>query len=145
MVEIITKAVIGKKQINGSRKHIIEPAIKPNYILGCWINNNNVNSKLDKETIILNGSYDINIWYSYNNNTQTSIFTKKIEYQEKEKVLLNNNIVDKNKLSTIIHCSKELAPTDVKILDDRQIQVYVSKAIEVEIVGEVKIKVEESK
>lgn len=145
MVEIITKAVIGKAKISGSKKQIIESTIKPNTILGCWIINHNVNSKLDKETVIVNGSYDINIWYSYNNNTQTSVLTKKIEYQEKGVCFLSNNIIDKNKIDTIINCYKQPTATDAKILDDGQIQVYVSKGIEVEVVGEVKIKIEESK
>lgn len=145
MIEIITEAVIGKAKMSGSKEQTIEPTIKPNIILGCWIINHNVNTKLDKETIILNGSYDINIWYSYNNNTQTSVLTKKIEYQEKGVVFLENNIVDKNKIYTVTHCYKEPTPTDAKILDDGQIQVYVSKGIEVEVVGEVKVKIEESK
>lgn len=144
MTEIITKAIVGKSKTSGSEKFILEPSIEPDTILGCWIINHKVISKLDldKKEINLDGSFDVNIWYSYNNNIQTIVFTKKIEYKEVLEFFLNENITN-DKLDTIVNCYENPIASDVKILEDKKIQIYISKGIEIEVVGEVKIKVEE--
>ena len=39
--------------------------------------------------IVINGSYDVNLWYSYDNNTKTSVITKNIPYKELVTAFLN--------------------------------------------------------
>ncbi len=147
MTEIITKAIVGSSKVCGSEKYTLTPSVKPNAILGCWIINHKTTTKLDLDTeeIILNDSFEINLWYSYNNNTQTTVFSEKIEYQERLDFILNESVLNMKELDTIINCYKEPTVTDPKILDDGRIQVYISEGIQVELVGEVRVKIEEEK
>lgn len=81
--EIITKAVCGKGHKFTNEKKTITPNYKPTSILGCWVINHLYNArKKSQEAIEVNGSYDVNIWYSYNDNTKTEVVTERIKYSD---------------------------------------------------------------
>lgn len=80
--EIITKAVVAKGRKFTKSTHTICPAHHPTSILGCWIiNHEYVAVKVGKK-VEVKGSYDINVWYSYNNNTKTDVATEKVHYTD---------------------------------------------------------------
>lgn len=79
--EIITKAVCGKGRKFSKEEHKVSPPHRPTSILGCWVINHLYNAKIkSKDTVEINGSYDINIWYSYNDNTKTEVVTERVTY-----------------------------------------------------------------
>src|SRR5690625_3064277 len=81
--EIIAKAVIGKGRKFTKENHSIAPAHRPSSILGCWVINHLYHAKKKSEdTVEVNGSYDINIWYSYNDNTKTDVITERVNYTD---------------------------------------------------------------
>ena len=49
--------------------------------LGCWVINHNFRGSVVNNSIIVSGSYDVNIWYSYLNNTKTNVMIKKFSYE----------------------------------------------------------------
>src|SRR5690625_5533002 len=72
--EIITKAVIGKGRKYTKENHFIKPPHQPSSILGCWVINHLYNAKMkSKKSVQIQGSYDINVWYSYNDNIKTEV------------------------------------------------------------------------
>lgn len=79
--EIITKAVCGKGRKFTKESNTISPSHRPSSILGCWVINHLYNAKKkSKDVVEVNGSYDINIWYSYNDNTKTEVVTERVTY-----------------------------------------------------------------
>lgn len=144
MTEIITKAVVGKSKVDGSEKFAFIPCVKADTILGCWVINHQLSSKLDLENkkIILDESFSVNIWYAYDDNSKTTVLERKIELQEELDFYLNENIIN-NKLDTIINCYRKPSITNSRILDNGKLQVCISKGIEVKVIGEVIIKIEE--
>ena len=94
--EIVTKAVIGKGKKKYQNSYEITVENTPSTVLGCWIINHNFKAHELNDTIVIDGEYDANIWYSYDNDTKTAVTTKKITYQEKEKLHTDNHdIVNK--------------------------------------------------
>ena len=82
--EIVTKAVIGKGKKKYQEKYQVEVEQKPTTILGCWIINHNFQGKEVNERIAITGSFDANIWYSYDNDTKTTVVTKTLTYKAEE-------------------------------------------------------------
>ena len=78
--EIVTKAVIakGKKLFTTENKVNVENS--PSTILGCWVINHNFNGVKSGDSIRINGSYDVNIWYSYDNDTKTQVIKETNNY-----------------------------------------------------------------
>lgn len=138
--EIVTKAVIGKgKKIY---KNDYELTIDSNVdtVLGCWVINHNMSGRVEGDKIRIKGSYDINIWYSYNNNTKTNVVSQKIYYDEVVRVRVreNSELSDNNEI--IIRALKNPACIDVEAIDNK-IKYTISKELGIEIVGDTKVRI----
>ena len=136
--EIVTKAVIGKGKKTYKDNYEISVEQKPSTILGCWIINHNFKGKELNNKIIITGSYDINIWYAYDNDTKTTVITKTIEYTEEEELTVKEkNIVNKD---IIIRSLKQ--PTCISAKEEGNIiKVEIEKELGIEIVGDTKIRI----
>ena len=84
--EIVTKTIIGKGKREFKNTYEMETEVSVDTVLGCWVINHDIKGVKDGEYIKINGSYDINIWYSYDNNTKTNVISRKEYYEEKVKV-----------------------------------------------------------
>ncbi|UHA73060.1 outer spore coat protein CotE [Paenibacillus sp. 481] len=80
--EIITKAVCGKGRKFSVVTHKVTPPHNPTSILGAWIINHQYEAVRAGDGIEVIGTYDINIWYSYSNNSQTDVAKESISYVE---------------------------------------------------------------
>lgn len=136
--EIVTKAVIGKGKKKYKDKYEITVEEKPTTILGCWIINHNFEAKETNNKIVIDGSFDANIWYSYNNDTKTTVVNKKITYQEEETLIpKDNNIVNKD---IIVRSLKQ--PTCISAKEDgNTIILEIEKELGIEIIGDTKVKI----
>ncbi|GIO11543.1 spore coat protein E [Cohnella xylanilytica] len=80
--EIITKAVCGKGRKFSTVTHTVTPPHHPTSILGAWIINHQYEAAKSGSGVEVIGSYDINIWYSYDKNSQTDVAKETISYVE---------------------------------------------------------------
>ncbi|WP_422664944.1 outer spore coat protein CotE [Aneurinibacillus uraniidurans] len=71
--EIITKAVCGRGRKFSETTHTVTPSHKAVTILGAWVINHTYRANKIGEAVEVSGSYEFNIWYSYNNNTDTKV------------------------------------------------------------------------
>jgi spore coat protein E len=78
--EIITKAVCGKGRKFSQVSHTVVPPHAPTSILGAWIINNQYEAQKAGESVEVVGTYDINIWYSYDKNTKTDVAKETVSY-----------------------------------------------------------------
>ena len=136
--EIVTKAVIGKGKKKYKDTYEITVDQKPSTVLGCWIINHNFEAKEENNKILIHGSYDANIWYSYDNDTKTTVVSKKITYQEEEQLTIKDkNIVNKD---IIIRSLKQ--PTCISAKEDGNIiKLEIEKELGIEIIGDAKVKI----
>lgn len=80
--EIITKAVCGKGRKFTQATHTVTPSHRPSSILGCWIINHEYDASKKGDCVEVEGCYDINVWYSYNDNTKTEVVTERVSYKD---------------------------------------------------------------
>ena len=81
--EIVTKAVIGKAKKTSGNKFTVETDERPDTVLGCWVINNTFNGANNHGSVLITGAFDVNVWYSYDNDSKTTVVNKKIEYIQK--------------------------------------------------------------
>lgn len=136
--EIVTKAVIGKGKKKYKNTYSIQVDETPSTILGCWIINHNFEAKDNNDVISINGSFDANVWYSYDSDTKTKVVTKKINYTEEE--TLNVPSTDVTNKNVIVRALKQ--PTCISAKeDDHTINLEIEKELGIEIVGDTKVKI----
>jgi spore coat protein E len=80
--EIITKAICGKGRKFSTVTHTVTPPHGPTSILGAWIINHQYEAVSAGDGIEVIGTYDINIWYSYDKNSQTDVAKETVSYVE---------------------------------------------------------------
>ena len=136
--EIVTKAVIAKGKKSTSNKYTLEPEEIPNTILGCWVINNTFNGTSVGDSIIVNGSFDVNVWYSYDNDSKTAVSTKKYNYSDTMHIKSLNSLDSRPEV--LVKSLKQPTVADVKI-DNGVVNLSIDKELGIEIVGNTKIKV----
>ncbi|UFU01107.1 outer spore coat protein CotE [Radiobacillus kanasensis] len=139
--EIITKAVIGKGRKFVQDTNTISPSHRPTSILGCWVINHLYNAKKKGENIVeINGSYDVNIWYSYNDNTKTEVVTERVNYCDHIKLSVKDENTVSDDYEVFAKVIQQPNCLDCKIsTQDHKIVVEVEREFLVEVVGETKV------
>ncbi|WP_099158174.1 outer spore coat protein CotE [Virgibacillus ndiopensis] len=141
--EIITKAVCGKGRKFTQATHSISPSHRPSSILGCWVINHLYNAKKKSEdTVEVNGSYDINIWYSYNDNTKTEVVTERVTYCDVIPLSVKDDHCLNDDYDVIAKVIQQPNCLECKIANQgHKIVVEIEREFVVQIIGETKISV----
>ena len=137
--EIISKAVISKGKKTFSQQDSLEVSNTPTTVLGCWVINHQFSGIKQNNQIIISGSYDINIWYSYDNDTKTDVIKSTHNYTETVKMKDIDTEYDNS--SIIVRSLTDPKCVDVKI-DGNTILYQVDLELGIELVGDVKVKIE---
>ncbi len=138
--EIVTKAVIGKTKKLCKDNFKVSVNDKVSNVLGCWIINHTFSGSGNNNIVNVNGSYDVNIWYSYDDNTKTNVYVHNYSYTENVNVKLKNeeSLTNKNEIIVRSLTAPQVSSVNAK---DNVIDITVEKEIGVEIVGDVKVRV----
>ena len=135
--EIVTKAVVSKGKKLFTTNNSVS-VTNPSTILGCWIINHNFSGTKNNNQIIIDGSYDVNIWYSYDNDTKTDVVKETNSYHE---VIHMRNINEIDGEEIIVRSLKQPNPVKVDI-NGNKINYVIEKELGIELVGDVKVKIE---
>ncbi len=136
--EIVTKAVVGKGKKTSRNEYTVQTEHMPDTVLGCWVINHKFKGSKKGNEIIVDGSFDINIWYSYDNDSKTAVDFKTFTYSDVMNMKLESLDIEKEDI--IIKALKQPTVSDVKIKDGL-INLNIEKDLGVEVVGNTKVKI----
>ncbi|NGP44058.1 outer spore coat protein CotE [Bacillaceae bacterium SIJ1] len=140
--EVITKAVCGKGKKFTQTSHSISPQHRPTSILGCWIINHRYEAKKRGDVVVVDGRYDVNIWYSCENNTKTQVCTETISYTDEVPLKVKDEEgfgVDEEVIARVLQQPNCLEAN----ISERgnKVLVEVEREFLVEIIGDTKVRV----
>ena len=136
--EIITQAVIAKGKKRTLNKY---PFVIENYdkILGCWIANHRYNATFKKGQPIVLGTFDVHLWYSYNDDSnflkQTVSYMNELDLVKKESRNFNEND------ELMVVCNREPKCISVNKTDEC-VLIEIEKEISLSVIGKTTMKVE---
>lgn len=137
--EIVTKAVIGKGKKYYKNTYSITVEQTPTTVLGCWVINHKFKGFEENGKIVITGSFDVNIWYSYDNDTKTTVVSRPIKYRE---------VVSVNQRATTDSATKDIIvrslrqPSCINAKENgKSIDFEIEKELGIEIVGDTKVKI----
>ncbi|MEG0994811.1 MAG: outer spore coat protein CotE [Bacilli bacterium] len=137
--EIVTKAVIGKGKKTFTNTKSLVLNNNASTILGCWVINHNFKGEKVGDTINASGSYDVNIWYSYEGDSKTEVVSDTVNYSELVRVSVPKEI-DVNGEEVIVRSIKQ--PTCTKAeLQNGKVNYVIENELGIEVVGDVKLKI----
>ena len=138
--EIVTKTVLGKGKRLFTNHYSLTPEEKPSTILGCWVINHRFEGQKEQNKIRVKGTSDVNIWYSYDNNTKTIVSKQTITYDELLNVNKKRESNIGNNVEVIVESLKDPTCTKVEIKDGK-IEYDIEKELGIEIVGDAKVRI----
>ena len=125
--EIVTKAVIAKGKKVCNFNAIVEPDNETFSILGCWVINHNFTATLDQDCVKIDGSFEINIWYAYEENSKTEVARQIVKNVTSSK-------------DVIVRVLQQPTCTNASITENGiEVEVMLEEAVDV--IGETKIAV----
>ena len=139
--EILTKAIIakGKKNIKESLKCDVNNNVSK--VLGCWIINHNNEVYKQNQKIFIKGSFEINLWYGYDDNTKCGMYTFNYDFNNEipytftlEKITLNEKNDVKSYVIIEPSCSN-------MTFSEKQRCVDIIREYEIDIIGETKLRI----
>lgn len=137
--EIVTKAVVAKGKKTIRIKDSIIPKAGLFSVLGCWIINHDFHGELiDKNKVRVEGTAEIDVWASFNDNTSTDVVKKTIHYEETIKTRQLVKELCGDELNALVRVTNQPTCTNVCIQDD-EIIVDVVFELVAEIIGETKV------
>ena len=139
--EIVTKAIIGKGKKYFKNGYSLEVSEQPTTVLGCWVINHNFKGYKINDKIGVEGSYDVNIWYSYDNDSKTTVVNKKVTYNDLFNVKIKDDVELTSDTDIIVRSLKQPNCTSVNIEENGNISFDIEKELGIEIIGETKVKI----
>lgn len=137
--EIVTKAVVGKGKKYYKNTYTIDVGTDVDTVLGAWVINHKFSGKDIGKKIEIDGSFDVNLWYSHDNDTKTSVITKTLTYKDVVEVS-QREIIDNGEKDIIVRSLK--GPSCISAKEDgNNIIIDIEKELGVEIVGDTKVKI----
>lgn len=138
--EIVTKAVIGKGKKHFRNTYTLTTDDNVDTVLGCWVINHNIKGLNNNGMVQIKGSFDVNIWYSYENNTKTNVINRSISYEELVSVKLKEDKTLTDNSEIIIRSLKNPSCTDVNV-SEGNIEYVIEKELGIEIIGDTKVRI----
>lgn len=90
--------------------------------------------------IVIDGSFDVNIWYSFDGDTKTNVINKKINYSVCEAVRTRSDSSITDDTEVIVRSLKQPTCSNVKVVDGN-IEFTIDKELGIEIIGDTKAKI----
>ena len=137
--EIVTKAVIGKGKKYFKNNYSILTENNANTILGCWVINHSFKGYEKNDKVNIDGNFDINIWYSYDDDKKTAVASKNIPYSESLSVKTKEGTTLKGS-DVIVRVLKQPSCNNVNIKDD-VIEFDIEKELGIEVINDEKVKI----
>lgn len=137
--EIVTKAVIGKGKKHYKNTYSITTEQIPTTVLGCWVINHKFEGFEENNKITVTGSFDVNIWYSYDNDTKTTVTTETINYKEVTSVN-QKATTDSTTKDIIVRSLRQPSCINAKE-NGKSIDFEIEKELGIEVVGDTKVKI----
>ena len=113
--EIVLSEKAPLKNTSRSNKYSLEVENAPTTILGCWVINHKFKGYKTNDKIGVSGSYDVNIWYSYDNDSKTAVVNKNISYDDLFNVKLRENADLSSDTDIIVRTLKQPSCSGVNI------------------------------
>lgn len=138
--EIVTKAVIGKAKKTTTSSFSLTPNERPDTVLGCWVINHSFRGRNNQGSVLVSGEFDVNVWYSYENDSKTTVSSARFQYNDPMNIRLkdNNHLTDSSEI--IVRSLKQPTVTNVSV-DNGVVKLEIEKELGIEVVGDTKLKV----
>ncbi|GMA48899.1 spore coat protein E [Alicyclobacillus contaminans] len=138
--EIMAHAVCGRGSKYSQTTYTIRPANRPTTIGGCWVMNHSYEAELVGDYVEVRGRFDVNVWYSYNGNSETAVAKDTVSYVEQIALRDLDLSADRETREVEVRVLQNPNCLDAAVTGNgSEILVRVEKELGVEVIGRTKL------
>lgn len=138
--EILAHAVCGRGSKYSQTTYTIRPANRPTTIGGCWVMNHTYEAELVGDYVEVHGRCDVNVWYSYNGNSETAVAKDTVSYVEQIALRDLDTNADRETREIAVRVIQSPNCLDATVTGNgSEILVRVEKELGVEVIGRTKL------
>ncbi|WP_067931284.1 outer spore coat protein CotE [Alicyclobacillus kakegawensis] len=138
--EIVANAVCGRGSKYSQTTYTVRPTNRPSTIGGCWVMNHHYDAELVGDYVEVHGRFDINVWYSYNGNSETAVAKDTVSYVEQIALRDLDAACERDSRQVEVRVLQSPNCLDATITGNgSEILVRVEKEIGVELIGQTKL------
>jgi spore coat protein E len=138
--EIVAHAVCGRGSKYSQTTYTIRPANRPSTIGGCWVMNHSCDAELVGDYVEVHGRFTLNVWYSYNDNSETAVAKDTVSYVEQIALRDLDTGCDRDTRTVEVRVVQPPNCLDATITGNgSEILVRVEKELGVEVIGKTKL------
>lgn len=138
--EIVANAVCGRGSKYSQTTYTIRPANRPTTIGGCWVINHSYEAELVGDYVEIRGRCDVNVWYSYNGNSETAVAKDTVSYVEQIVLRELDTTCERESREVAVRVIQNPNCLDATVTGNgSEIMVRVEKGLAVEVLGQTKL------
>ncbi len=138
--QIVTRAAVASGRKTFTNTYILRPRVKPETILGIKLVNHRYTGSVKGSEVEFEGQFEVNLWYSYESGSQTSVHKETLTYRDSIPVtnykgdrLLSDETID-------IVLTRDPLVVDSQVSDNGEsIELTVELEVNVEVFGNAKL------
>lgn len=120
-------------------KVTLKPPNSPTSILGCWVINHTHQAKKVGKFVEVTGKFDVNVWYSHQDHSKTSVFTECVSYKERIRLHYRDEPMSGNE-EIIVNVIQHPNCTEAIISEcGEKFIITVERELIVDVIGETKL------
>lgn len=133
--EIVTKAVVAKGKKTIELKETVEVESLIHSILGCMVINHEFEAIKNDFDIMISGSFELDIWYSKGESSETDVMKKKVTYLKNipTKKISNADVIDNS--DCIIRILQHPTCTNA-VINGSSVSIDIIFEVLVDVIGE---------
>lgn len=139
--EIYTKAIVAKGKKLSKSTYTLNLKQCSHDILGCWITNHHYEATIKKGVPKIIGTFDIHIWYSHDDEMESSVEKHQVTYVDDMQVVKKEDREFETADQVKARCLEKPKCLSANIENGHAL-IEVEKEMQIEISGETCIKVE---
>ncbi|MCF8564834.1 outer spore coat protein CotE [Alicyclobacillus tolerans] len=140
--EIVANAVCGRGSKYSQTTYTIRPANRPSTIGGCWVMNHTYDADVVGDYVEVHGRFDVNVWYSFNGNSETGVAKDTVSYVEQIALRDLDPGLARDSMQVEVRQLQSPNCLDATITGNgSEILVRVEKELSVEVIGPTKLTV----
>lgn len=134
--EIAVKTLTGKGKVEHYLNKIIKLENKVSKTLGCWIINLEFVPELKNEEVYIKGSFDIQLWYAYDDNQKSDVFVEKVHFYERVNMIYRDlKTLDETKYPKVF-ITKYPSCTSMELNENNEVELSIDYVMYVEVFQE---------
>ncbi len=140
--EIIAKTLMGKGKLDISEIRKLQLKEEASKTLGCWIINHAFEARVEDKNVIIEGQYDVQLWYATDNDQKTSVYYETVPFSANFNVVWKKLVTINDEKYLKVHVIKYPTASEMNLVDQHTAEIRIESEYFLDVFQEAILRIE---